>query len=60
MPHFMIVLIVFKPFLDDRMSIFEEYGAFNDNFGIIGNELLFLWIFAVCKHQLYTSLNISL
>ena len=24
----MIVLIFFKPFLDNEMSIFEEYGAF--------------------------------
>ena len=28
MPHFMIVLIFFKAFLDNEMSIFEEYGAF--------------------------------
>ena len=28
MPHFMIVLIFFKTFLDNKMSIFEEYGAF--------------------------------
>ena len=34
MPHFMIVLIpqsiyqFIKPFLDNKMSIFEEYGAF--------------------------------
>ena len=25
---FMIVLIFFKPFFDNKMSIFEEYGAF--------------------------------
>ena len=25
----MIILISFKPFLDNKMSIFEEYGAFN-------------------------------
>ena len=36
MPHFMNVLIPYtcilkfiKPFLDNKMSIFEEYGAFN-------------------------------
>ena len=35
MPLFMIVLIPYtlyqfiKPFLDNEMSIFEEYGAFN-------------------------------
>ena len=31
MPHFMIVLIPYqfiKPFLDNKMSLFEEYGAF--------------------------------
>ena len=28
MPHFMTVLIFFKPFLDNKTSIFEEYGAF--------------------------------
>ena len=31
MPHFMIVLITYqfiKPFLDNKMSLFEEYGAF--------------------------------
>ena len=32
MPHFMIVLIPYinllKPFLENKMSIFEEYGAF--------------------------------
>ena len=31
-PHFMIVLIPYqfiKPFLDNKMSVFEEYGAFN-------------------------------
>ena len=26
----MIVLIFFKPFLDYKMSIFEEYGAFKE------------------------------
>ena len=26
MPHFMIVLIFFKPFFDNKISIFEEYG----------------------------------
>ena len=29
MPHFMIVLIFSKTFLDSKMFIFEEYGAFN-------------------------------
>ena len=29
MPHFKIVLIIFKPFLDNEMFIFEEYGVFN-------------------------------
>ena len=32
MPHFMIMLILYinliKPVLDNKMSIFEEYGAF--------------------------------
>ena len=32
MPHFMIILIPYinfiKPFLDKKMSVFEEYGAF--------------------------------
>ena len=27
-PHFMIICQVIKPFLDNKMSIFEEYGAF--------------------------------
>ena len=31
MPHFVIVLIFFKPFLDTKMSIFEEYGALNSD-----------------------------
>ena len=29
MLHFMVVLF-FKPFLDNKMSISEEYGAFNE------------------------------
>ena len=30
MPHFMIIFISFKTFLDNKMSFFfEEYGAFN-------------------------------
>ena len=37
MPHFMIVLILYinfiKPFLDEnKMTIFEEYGAFNETY----------------------------
>ena len=33
MPHFMSVLLPYKfikPFLDNKMSIFEEYGAFKN------------------------------
>ena len=34
MPHFMILLILYinfiKSFLDEKMSIFEEYGAFSE------------------------------
>ena len=29
MPHFMIINQFLKTFLDNKMSIFEEYGAFN-------------------------------
>ena len=29
MPHFMIALIFFKPFLENKMSIFEEYVVFD-------------------------------
>ena len=35
MPHFMIVLFI-TPFLDNKMSIFEEYGAFNILLDILG------------------------
>ena len=28
-PHFMIVLIFFKPFLENEMSVFEESAVFN-------------------------------
>ena len=31
-PHFKIVLIFFKPFLDNKMPNFEEYGAFTKRF----------------------------
>ena len=31
MPHFMTVLIFFKPFFDNKMSFFfQEYGAFKE------------------------------
>ena len=39
MPHFMIVLIPYqfiKPFLDNKISIFEEYGAFKLKFYAYG------------------------
>ena len=29
MPHSVSVLIFFKSFLDNKISIFEEYGTFN-------------------------------
>ena len=42
MPHFMIVLIPFikfiKPFLDNKMSIFEKYGAFKVLSGMATSE----------------------
>ena len=44
MPYFMIVSLFFKPFLDNKMSIFEEYGAFSkfvDNM-IIATLICFL------------------
>ena len=39
MPHFMVVFITIyqfiKPFLDKKISIFEEYGAFKHHFYIV-------------------------
>ena len=39
-PHFMIIYQFIKPFLDNKMSIFEEYGAFNMT-GYIWKTLLY-------------------
>ena len=36
MPHFIIVLKFFKPqLLDNKMYIFEEYGAFKQGFTLV-------------------------
>ena len=43
-PHFMNVVIFFKVFLDNKMSIFEEYGAFKSrNFYIGQNSVRRYW-----------------
>ena len=44
MAYFIIELILYiKPFLDNKLSIFEEYGAFNyhiDNFNETASSVL--------------------
>ena len=43
--YFMIVLILFKPFLDNKMSIFEECGVLKrKDFAHSGSKSFLFWV----------------
>ena len=56
MPHFMTVLIYSKPFLDDKMSVFEENGAFNN---LIKQYLKLATVLTVIYMCLHVSVHLS-
>ena len=41
----MTVLLFFKPYLDNKMSIVEEYGAFKQNNPMLSQLYIIYWIF---------------
>ena len=62
MPHFMIVLIPYKyqfikPFLGNKRSIFEEYGAFKAEFNSIGFFTCKSWLSRLTSEMLWVNLS---
>ena len=44
-----------KPFLDNKMSIFEEYGAFKVSFKIVADDILKYFFFYSSQKEIHVT-----